>query len=149
MEKIIQKTRHPWIVFSFILAFLASIGFLTIGYFNWPPHFNFSWIIGSLVTIGSIICAITNGIRQFYPDPYRFELNHDKILIRDWGIIRPRVRKFPVTSVTEICHSSEGGSYLKTKDGNTHYIDDVLMYKYKDIFELIKKNYNHIVTSDR
>lgn len=143
-----QKARHPWIVFGSVLAFFASIGFITIGYFNWPPQMNFSWIVGTVVTIGTILCAITNGIRLFYSEPYRFAINDDEIIIKDWGILRPRVRKFTTSSITEICHSSEGASFLKTKDGETHYIDDVLMYNYSIIFELIQMKYNHIATRD-
>ena len=129
-----QNARHPWLALSFIISVLASIGFIAIGYFNWPPQFSFSWIIGTLITIGISIGTIIYGIRLFYAEPYRFELDNDEILIRDWGVLRPRVRKFLASSVTEICHSSEGSSYLTTKDGNIHYIDDVLMLKYRDIF---------------
>ena len=148
MNTIPQPPRHPWIIFSAILTFFASIGFITIGYFNWPPKLNFSWVVGTLVTLGTLICAITNVIRLFCKESYRFGLNDGEIIIRDWGILRQRVRKFSTSFVAEICHSSEGGSFLKTKDGKIHYIDDVLMYKYEEIFKIIKKNYNHIKTRE-
>lgn len=148
MSEITQKVRHPWIIFSAIFAFFASIGFLLIGYFNWPPKMNFNWIIGILVTTGTVICTITNGLRLFHLEPYRFVINNDEILVHDWGAIRPRIRKFNASLITEICHSTEGGSFLSTKDGKTHYIDDVLMSNYKSIFDLIQKNFKHIRTRE-
>jgi hypothetical protein len=148
MNEITQKVRHPWLIYSVVLAFIASVGFLTIGYFNWPPKMNFNWFVGVLTTVGTISFTITNGIRLFNIAPYRFAINDDEILIQDWGVIKSRIRTFTASSVTEICHSTEGGSFLKTTDGKTYHIDDVLMCNYKSIFELVQKNFNHIKTRE-
>jgi hypothetical protein len=145
MNTVSQKVEHPWVLFSLFITFFASIGFLLIAYFNWPPKFNFDWIVGILVTTGTILCALNGFIRLFFTEPYLFEIIGEDIRIRDWGNFRSRVRTFPLRSVAEICCSSEGASYLKTKDGKIHYIDDVLMLKYKKIFELIEKNNNDII----
>lgn len=61
--------------------------------------------------------------------------------------MRPKVRIFPASSVTEIYHSPDD-SGLITKDGKTQYIDDILMLKYSEIFEHVQRTYKHISTSN-
>lgn len=147
MNIVTQKTRHPWIILSFMAGVCGSMLFILIGYYNWPPKLSFNWIVGSIVTITYLTCSADFGIRLLYQGKYSFEMNDTEIIIRDWGFLRPRVRIFSASSVIKIYHSSEGSSGLKTKDGKTHYINDVLMLKYREVFEQVKKTYKHISTS--
>ena len=113
----------------------------------WPFEFSFVWFILPMLFIGSLFLGTNYIYWILVPKKTLFEVSQDVITIEDQPVFTWKVRRFDPAEIIQIVYNTESSSYLKTKDGKTHLISDILMMRKKDIFAAVRELHPHIETS--
>jgi len=150
MEEItIQQNRsNGWTAFGVFMA-IGLLTASTVGMIlNWPMKLSFEWIIMPLLFIGSLVLGFNYTYWIIAPRNAVFYVSDDEIRIEDQPVFKWISRTFPPSEVIEIYYSRESGSRLKTRDGKTHTISDILMMQREAIFSALAVKHPHIALKE-
>lgn len=140
-----QDRCNAWTAFGVFMAiglFLVSVIGMVL---NWPFTISFEWSIILLLFVGSFVASITYISWIVSPKKTIFFVSQDEIRIEDQPSIKWATRTFSPSDVVELSYNGEGISELRTRDGKSHVISDILMIQRDAIFDALSTFHPHII----
>jgi hypothetical protein len=145
---ITQNRSNSWTGFGVLMALglliVSGVGMIV----SWPMEVSFEWILLPILFLGASVLGGNYLYWLIKPRDAVFSVSADQICIEDQPVFRWVTRTFSPSEVVEISYSSESGSRLKTKDGRSHILSDILMMQRAAIFSAISAQHPHIALKE-
>ncbi len=139
-----QSRCNYWIFLSVIFAIVLFIISVAGMIYSFPISLSFEWFILPVLFTGSLVLGCQYLYWLLNPRDSTFTISHDYIHIEDQTVFKWTHRRFSPDEITKLTYNSESLSHLKTKDGTTHYISDILMIQRESIFSVLSEIHPHI-----
>ena len=143
-----QNRSNGWTGFGVLIAvgllIVSGVGMIV----SWPIEVSFEWILLPILFLGALVLGGNYLYWLVTPRNAVFSVSADQICIEDQPVFRWITRTFSPSEVVEISYSSESGSRLKTKDGRSYVLSDILMMQRGVIFSAISAEHPHIALKE-